>query len=123
MESLCKPLNPAATKPVKLFARNSDVNFLNHINLHDHDKGEVVNYRSADEGDPNLLHNCQAPRTLSLKVGSPVILIRNIDDIFVNGLKGEVMECRADGPLIRFGDHMMQVRKLNLYTILQRAWF
>ena len=85
-----------------------------------YDEGEVIHYRLDDNGDSNLLHYCQAPRTLSLKIGSPVINVRIID-VFVNGLKGEVMRCWADGPLIRFVDQMkmMQVRRLNL----ERAWF
>ena len=53
-----------------------------------YDEGKVIHYRLDDNGDSNLLHYCQAPRTLSLKIGSPVINVQIIDDVLVNGLKG-----------------------------------
>ncbi|MES1922367.1 hypothetical protein MHBO_003873, partial [Bonamia ostreae] len=40
----------------------------------------------------NLFANCPAPLRLVLKIGAPVILVKNISDELVNGLSGKVTD-------------------------------
>lgn len=57
--------------------------------------GEVHRYEALDSGDPNirdkLLSNMMAPKTLELKKGAQVMLIKNLDDTLVNGSLGTVI--------------------------------
>jgi hypothetical protein len=51
---------------------------------------QPTKYVADDEGNPQLLMRCQAPPTLHLKVGSRVILIRNLNNKLVNETLGTV---------------------------------
>lgn len=60
-------------------------------------KGNVVRYDARDGGTivdkaqrDRLLANCMAPEVLELKKGSQVMLIKNIDEMLVNGSLGKV---------------------------------
>jgi len=60
--------------------------------------GEIRNFDARDGGsivDPTarekLLQNCMAPQKLELKKGSQVMLIKNIDEMLVNGSLGKVI--------------------------------
>lgn len=56
--------------------------------------GELYEILATDEGGKHYLHTITAPRVLWLKIGSPVILLKNLTDTLVNGLRGEVTEIR-----------------------------
>jgi hypothetical protein len=69
---------------------------------------------AVDYGDGSLLKNCQAPQSLTLKVGAQVILLKNLsqEEGLVNGARGIVVAFRrsqdpeADDavlPAVRFG--------------------
>ena len=52
--------------------------------------GQKYEYRSNDNGQINELDKVIAPRTLWLKRDCPVVLIRNLSSVLVNGLCGTV---------------------------------
>lgn len=63
-----------------------------------HLSGELMTYNAVDSGtiqDPQhrekLLSNCMAPKTIELKKGAQVMLIKNLEDTLVNGSIGRVM--------------------------------
>ena len=51
------------------------------------DGGSIVDHAQRDK----LLANCMAPASITLKKGSQVMLIKNIDDTLVNGSVGKVV--------------------------------
>lgn len=57
--------------------------------------GEPQRYEALDSGDPaireKLLSNMMAPKSLELKKGAQVMLIKNLDDTLVNGSLGTVI--------------------------------
>ncbi|KDN66508.1 putative DNA repair and recombination protein pif1 [Colletotrichum sublineola] len=57
-------------------------------------KGKTYRFDAADTGDPQirdkLLQNMMAPKSIELKVGAQVMLIKNMDDTLVNGSLGKV---------------------------------
>lgn len=62
--------------------------------------GESYRYESQDTGDQNirdkLLANMMAPKSIDLKKGAQVMLIKNMDDTLVNGSLGKVIGFMAE---------------------------
>ncbi|KAF2962696.1 hypothetical protein GQX73_g10877 [Xylaria multiplex] len=62
--------------------------------------GESYHYESLDAGDPSirdkLLANMMAPKSIDLKKGAQVMLIKNMDDTLVNGSLGKVIGFMAE---------------------------
>lgn len=101
IKSLNRPLPPNLT-PVKLFATNEEVDFLNHISIENF-PGQVTEYVSEDRGDPHRLQRqVTAPKRLWVKIGCPVILLRNLSDKLVNGAHGKVTRIDSTGPTVHF---------------------
>ncbi|KAF4828109.1 ATP-dependent DNA helicase PIF1 [Colletotrichum tropicale] len=63
--------------------------------------GKPYRYDASDGGDANvrdkLLQNMMAPKTIELKVGAQVMLIKNMDDTLVNGSLGKVVKFMSEG--------------------------
>jgi hypothetical protein len=64
--------------------------------------GELYEYKSTDEGDRKFLNKILAPQTLWLKKGAPVMLLHNLSDKLVNGLRGTVVDITESGPVVEF---------------------
>lgn len=58
------------------------------------------------------MRRCPADKVIILCEGAPVILIKNISPVFVNGLRGTIVECGPD-PVVDFGGRILT---LNKYT-------
>ena len=55
-------------------------------------------FEARDSGQRQyILKDCMAPKTLHLKVGAQVALIKNLDDTLVNVSQGKVIGFRSDG--------------------------
>ncbi|KAF9877347.1 mitochondrial dna helicase [Colletotrichum karsti] len=63
--------------------------------------GKSKRYDASDAGDQNirdkLLQNMMAPKTLELKIGAQVMLIKNMDETLVNGSLGKVIAFMTEG--------------------------
>ena len=66
--------------------------------------------------DPGLsgpraaFYKCQAPRILMLKVGAPVILLKNLSAELVNGLQGVVHEV-SENPVVNFNGKLVTLER------------
>jgi ATP-dependent DNA helicase PIF1 len=90
MKSLTRALNLPAecdADTVKLFSTNLLVDTYNRKCLLN-SPGNLFEFKAIDSGDTAELKKLTVPSTLWLKVGCPVILLRNLSDILVNGLRG-----------------------------------
>lgn len=94
---------PEDSKTVKLFSKNDLVDDYNRKCILEY-PGRVYEFKSTDTGNEKGLSGISAPHTLWLKVGCPVILLRNLSETLVNGLQGYVMEIPEDGshPIVDF---------------------
>lgn len=72
-----------------IYGTNFDVQYVNHEKL-DAIPGNATYFQTLDEGQTSLLLNCPAPKALVLKVGAPVILLRNLSQKLYNGCFGKV---------------------------------
>lgn len=75
------------TDSVKLFATNLLVDTYNRECLLNCN-GDMYEFQAIDTGDSAELKHLTVPKTLWLKIGCPVILLRNLTDNLVNGLRG-----------------------------------
>lgn len=95
------------TKPTKLYARNINVDAINHTELAKL-PGKEKTFNMTTSGFPALVDalkkNCLAPSQLTLKIGAEVMFIKNdILGSYVNGTRGVVFGFDAiDGwPLVK----------------------
>jgi hypothetical protein len=70
-----------------LLGTNFDVEYINQEKLDEMIPGQSKYFRSTDAGRSELLRSCAACKVLTLKVGAPVILIRNISEGLYNGVQ------------------------------------
>lgn len=92
---------PLKENSIKLFSNNFLVDTFNRQQLLE-SPGDVIEFQSADDGNQKCLSQITAPHTVWLKTGCPVILLRNLSDVLVNGLRGIVIRFEADGPIVEF---------------------
>lgn len=96
--NLSRPMNfNDALEATELFPTRNEVDRANRERLHmlqghahmfeARDGGTIVDKGQRDR----LLSNCMAPEQITLKKGSQVMLIKNIDDSLVNGSIGQVI--------------------------------
>ncbi|XP_052248425.1 uncharacterized protein LOC127856329 [Dreissena polymorpha] len=100
IKTLERPLTDASDC-VKLFSRNEKVDQHNRDCILEY-PGELYEFKSHDDGDRHFLEKMIAPKILWLKIGSPVMLLKNISDKLVNGLQGHVHSITDMGPVIEF---------------------
>ena len=65
------------------------------------DGGSIQDLQQRDR----LLSNCMAPKTMDLKKGAQVMLIKNIDDTLVNGSVGKVISFMNEASFDYYMDH------------------
>ena len=94
ISSTDRPLDHEA-EVVKLFARNENVDIYNYEKLMAME-GELKVFQSEDTGDEKYLRKILAPRRLGFKVNAPVMLLRNLNERNVNGLRGKVVAIHDD---------------------------
>ena len=113
-DSVKRPL-PEGVESVKLFSTNSLVDEYNRKCLIEKD-GDLYEFVSEDSGDVKELETITAPKILWLKVGCPIILLKNLSDTLVNGLRGILLSVTNSELLVRFPS-------LNLITSIPKVEF
>lgn len=103
MIDVCTANEPVEGKHyVKIFALNMDKDRYNSSQLAKL-KGQPRNFMARDMGDERYLKDCRAPKLLTLKVGCPVMLLRNLpEDNLCNGSVGVVTRLDGDMPMVKF---------------------
>lgn len=99
--SLDRNLSHELDEGVKLFSTNDLVNNYNRQAILKF-RGDLFEFQSEDTGQYKYLESIVAPKILWAKIGCPVILLRNLSDKLVNGLKGYVVDITPEGPVVQF---------------------
>ena len=87
LEQLSRPLSN--NMAIKLYTTNILVDMFNRDQLLEN-PGEVYVFDSVDIGDVKYLEELTVQPTIWLKVGAPVMPLRNLTNSLVNGLRGIV---------------------------------
>ncbi|CAG2191642.1 unnamed protein product [Mytilus edulis] len=74
---------PPGEDPIRLCARNCDCFIYNACKLMDMD-GEEFDFCALDEGDVSKLERTPVPQHLHIKLGCPVMLLKNLSEHFDN---------------------------------------
>ncbi|OBZ89515.1 ATP-dependent DNA helicase pfh1 [Choanephora cucurbitarum] len=77
-------------EPTELYPLRNEVDSSNKRRL-DELKGETVEFKAVDVGDPRKISGCIAPAVMHLKLHAQVMLLKNIDSDLVNGSLGVVI--------------------------------
>ena len=85
----------------RLSARNFDCFMYNAMKLIDLDGDEII-YNSVDEGDVSKLEKLSVPKKIHLKIGCPVMLLKNLSVKLVNGLRGTVIRIANNNVTVNF---------------------
>lgn len=102
IKTLERPLPNSNDFDLKLFAKNDLVDDLNRKCILDF-PGQMFEFTAKDEGEQKYrLDSLTVPKCLWLKIGIPVILLRNLTTKLVNGLRGFVLDIDDEGPTIEF---------------------
>lgn len=96
-----RPLSLSGEEPLKLFSSNL------LADIHNRDTilkvpGTLYSFGSVDTGEEKYLQEIIAPHTLWLKNGAKVMLLRNLSDTLVNGLRGTVTDISQDSLCVYF---------------------
>ena len=113
MKEIERPLKNSDS--VKLFANNFLVDNYNRNKVLDINS-TLFEYKAKDSGENKYLSKITAQSTLWLKKGVPVILLRNLSQELVNGLKGTVVGFEKDGPVVEFEGGVTTIVKKTLFS-------
>ncbi|KAK3091790.1 hypothetical protein FSP39_022639 [Pinctada imbricata] len=109
LRSLDRPLNASPEDITRLYGTNFDACVVNQDML-EQMNGEMFSFKAKDKGDIRKLLGCVAPKTLLLKEGAKVILIKNIAAGLFNGMTGIVHRLeRGSPPVINFNGNLVTV--------------
>jgi len=121
LKSRVRPLNSNELRGIRLYPRRRQVDEFNALRLSELDGREFIwnGTEIGEDYDREILERCcLAPRRLMLKVGSPVLLLKNLDQKrgLINGRQGIVIGVDGVGegeqtvpghqysPVVRFGE-------------------
>jgi hypothetical protein len=85
----CEAIHVFGTEAIHVFGTNYEANFFN-LRCLQQLPGEASTYTSMDTGSADHLKTLTLKGRVTLKVGTPVILLKNLSDLLVNGLRGVV---------------------------------
>ncbi|XP_053389252.1 uncharacterized protein LOC128552247 [Mercenaria mercenaria] len=112
IECLSRPLPETQHFEPTLFATNQQVDSFNRNNILEM-PGVLYEFQSADTGENRYLDRLTCQKVLWLKIGMPVILIRNLTDNLYNGLRGIVHDIDKDGPSVTFPTGTIRIQKVT----------
>lgn len=69
-----------------------------------HFAGDIETFGSDDHGKENDLNSLMAPKQLHLKLGAPVMLLKNLTDRLINGSMGHVVAMDPNIITVQFSD-------------------
>ena len=117
LRSLSRPL-PEDIAPVHLFARNIETSMFNEDRLQEMDGESKVYKATKNKGPKKHLKKILAPNYLHVKIGCPVILLRNLGGKLVNGLSGKIVATEEDAITVHFPE-IGQTHKITrcLFTV------
>ena len=105
IKSLERPLPEYS---IHLFARNHDTDIYNYERL-ENSPGTPTVYDAEDEGAQFYLHKITVQKHLALKVGCPIVLMKNLSPVLVNGLQGTVLQLFPDSVVISFTSNSRRI--------------
>lgn len=110
LTSLERPLSTDDSSITKLHARNFEVDLCNYQNLQTIDKPAHI-FEAVDEGDTYYLNRMIVQKVLPLKISAKVMLLRNLSDIYVNGLIGHIVAIEDDCISVDFKGAVIKVTR------------
>ncbi|KAK3094086.1 hypothetical protein FSP39_024037 [Pinctada imbricata] len=121
LRSLDRPLNASPEDIMRLYGTNFDACVVNQDML-EQMNGEMFSFKAKDKGDIRKLLGCVAPKTLLLKEGAKVILIKNIAAGLFNGMTGIVHRLeRGSPPVINFNGRAVSTSGLRVVNFNPKA--
>lgn len=120
IKRLSRPL-PPGEEPIHLCARNFDCFIFNACKLMEIEGDDHV-FHSVDEGDTNKLERMPVPKTLHLKIGCSILLLKNLSDKLVNGLRGTVVKIDKTNKTVGVNFQNKNFES-TLYTELRKETF
>ena len=99
----------------KIFCTNYQI-FIETLEKLEDLHGEMHTFKSIDDGSKKVLKRCIAEQVLHLKVGTPVMLLYNIDRKLVNGSRGKVVRLNEGKPVVNFEEAG------RIQTIEKKSW-
>ena len=94
-----------------LFGTKFDVEYMNIEELDTNIDGAPKYFKAEDTGNKNLLLYCAASKVLTLKVGAPGILIRNISSRLFNGCMGNVHSLENEQVIVNFDGNLVNLER------------
>lgn len=79
--------------------------------------GESHSYHSKDAGKSEVLNRCPAPNNLILKVNARVVLLKNLNERLVNGIRGTIIGFTEYFPCLKFDNGDVQLIREEVFVI------